>query len=539
MYKANFTIGIIAFIVSVSSLFAINNMPVIAQFNGEHHRSGYGTSMTTLDFNHDGYDDLIIVSGSYGYITGQSPSRGKVYIYYGGPGFSSTSAPNITMEGDYYGTGGRILFKVLNMGDLNNDGFEDLCLIDSHPFGVEDARFRIYYGGTADLLNPNHIFLYPSEIILQVFNKLGDYNGDHYDDIGIACFQQGMQHFNILWGNTFNETPILVTAEASYSYLASIIGIGDVNNDGYDDFSLGYTNPDPVIGYHLIKLYYGNAAGDVSDPDTLIQTQSAITKISKPLGDMNADGYDDFMGYVSDAGMHAWLGCSTINYASPDFYLYPLWLGGEFSQSLEYGDFNNDGFDDVVGADFYDRKFSVWLGKQNVNGTSDYIVSRLMYDHFGYGLTSGDFNADGFCDFAISAPFEDSPLPEGDFYGFVWVYGGNAQLADTTVANEDPNIPEPMLVLNLRIYPNPANTDKGDINITFNQSVLRNAEPIRVQIFNIRGQLVYEDTVLTARSESNHNINISKLPSGIYICKATRGRLSSNKRFTIINGSTR
>ena len=48
---------------------------------------------------------------------------------------------------------------------------------------------------------------------------------------------------------------------------------------------------------------------------------------------MNGDGYDDFMGYITDEGMHAWLGGTNINYAVPDFDMSPPWYGGHFQRS--------------------------------------------------------------------------------------------------------------------------------------------------------------------------------------------------------------
>ncbi len=42
-------------------------MPIVAAFQGEHHNSKYGYSMVSLDFNHDGHDDLAVCSFAYGY----------------------------------------------------------------------------------------------------------------------------------------------------------------------------------------------------------------------------------------------------------------------------------------------------------------------------------------------------------------------------------------------------------------------------------------------------------------------------------------
>jgi len=59
-----------------SPLFAINDMSVIAEFQGEHHRSGYGFTIESLDFNHD---DV-----GLHYVLRQVPSTMMFTIMWGG-----------------------------------------------------------------------------------------------------------------------------------------------------------------------------------------------------------------------------------------------------------------------------------------------------------------------------------------------------------------------------------------------------------------------------------------------------------------------
>ena len=41
-------------------LMALNDMPVIAELQGEHNMSSYGFDIVSIDFNHDSYDDLVV-----------------------------------------------------------------------------------------------------------------------------------------------------------------------------------------------------------------------------------------------------------------------------------------------------------------------------------------------------------------------------------------------------------------------------------------------------------------------------------------------
>ena len=157
----------------------------------------------SLDFNHDGFDDLVVYSASYGYQYQQSPSRGKVYIYFGGPGFSSASEPDISLEGDYPEGELRLISSIRNPGDVNGDGFDDLIIGDRNPDVPGSVRYMFYFGGTSDLTNPDRIeYPQPGESFATL-HELGDVDGDGFGDVGI-CYQINYYtYFDIMWGGIF------------------------------------------------------------------------------------------------------------------------------------------------------------------------------------------------------------------------------------------------------------------------------------------------------------------------------------------------
>jgi hypothetical protein len=520
-------------LIGMSSIaYAQNSMSVIADFYGEHHSSNYGKSMASLDFNHDGCVDLVISSPGYGYIYPgtTSPSRGKIYIYNGGAGLNSYTSASLTLEGTYDGSSGTKIWAIYPVGDVSGDGFEDLCIY------VEDVgeseKLLFFYGGTTDLNNPNYVIDISDIYFYQLF-ALGDFNGDGFEDIGMRYEPIGQLNLklSIVWGGSFIEY-IVSEGEGDAGYTASINGIGDINNDGYADFTTGFTNPDPYTGFHLIRLYYGNDQGNTSNPDVFIQTQYAITKVSKPLGDMNGDGYDDFMGYVSTNGMHVWLGGQNINYTVPSFNFSPAWYGGAQTKSLEYGDFNGDGYSDVVGANYSQSRAAIWLGKQHVNGTSDLTVSQNR-EYFGYSVATGDFNTDGYDDIAIAASHQYDPMPSGTFYGFVWVYGGNAQMADTTVANDDPTAPGLANLMQVIISPNPVSAATGMINVRIIGSEHSYPQQDKIEVFNIKGQSIFTKQILQTSKTTTHSIDLPQLPNGVYLCRVSLGKSALVSRFII------
>ena len=540
MIKLRCATILIQLLLSITLLDAINDMPIVAFFQGEHHQSSFGRSMVSLDYNHDGYDDLAICSPGYGYIYPGTtyPGHGKFYVYFGSNGFNSNTYPALTHEGTYDSTRvGRQIGGVFKVGDISGDGFEDLCMyVEDHISWNESyKKLLFFYGGTTNLDNPDYVLnLYGSVYTFFRILPLGDVNGDGFGDMGFYYLHSPsyLNRLSIIWGGSFQEH-VVSNGEASYSYSCSIHGIGDINNDGYDDFTTGFATPSSDPTHNLIRLYYGNAAGNTDNPITLIYCQYGVSRGSKPLGDMNGDGYDDFMGYITDEGMHAWRGGTNINYAVPDFDMDPPWYGGEFQRSLEHGDFNNDGYEDAVGASF-GSGFAVWLGKQHVNGTPDYIQYNPGYENYGYSLVTGDFNADGYDDIAIAASHEYDPWPSGNFNGYVWVFGGNAQLEDTTVANDDPATPGLSGDLSFVISPNPITGAGQTLNIALKGSTLTWGDQVIVEVFNIKGQSVLKEVYQNQIGAKTLQVAASSLSNGIYICRVTCGKHNAIGKFNVI-----
>jgi len=514
-----------------------NHLDIITSMQGDHNDSYFGNTMATLDFNHDGYDDLIVCSPEWKSVYPDPVNwpKGRVDIYFGGPGFDNI--PDITMEGQY-----DFQYKsVVNIGDISGDGFDDLYIGGDEPAGNPGTYYlRIYTGGDTAPTEPNIIIPYTleSESSLYSVVRLGDFNRDGYDDIGFSTDTMYLAlNFNIIFGGDFITQYIATSVNYSESYTIGFNGIGDINGDGYDDFTIGYTNEDPNTGYHLITIYYGNEECLLTNAQILIQTQSAITKISLPLGDINGDGIDDFMGYDSSAGLNVWLG-SPITSTIPNLYFNPAWEGSEFGLSLKHGDLNNDGFEDVAGANFYINQFRIWMGRTHPNGDSDLLITAPYIpenplDYFGYGMTMGDYNGDDCCDIAVSAPFTDDPMAN-DYRGYVYIYAGNTELADTTTGINDPTTPSVSSHLNLSIYPNPVSINDGFVMIKVNDSNYDDKTPIDINLYNIRGQCVQKKHFDEITEINTYTMDISKMASGIYLCQVKQNNKMETKKISII-----
>lgn len=515
-----------------TTLSAMNDMPLMAELQGEHNGSGFGGSMLSLDFNHDGYDDLVVLSPFYGYdYILQTRSRGKVYIYYGGPGFSSESQSAMTLEGDYLEGILRKVTSIKNVGDINGDGFHDLMItITDVIYNVSDSpRFMYYYGGTNDLLTPDLIYApFPNEAINNL-DRLGDVDGDGFDDLGITYTLNHMVHFDIQWGGDFSRQ--LIHSESSIApYANTITGIGDINGDAYDDFTVGYAIGSNDISNYTITIYQGNPDREFVSTWVLAYTTHQITCISKPLGDLNDDGYADFLGYVDYEGIKLWMGTPSIYPSVPDVILHPAYFGSLFVEGIEAGDINGDGFNDIAGASYQNRRFAVWLGSDNMDGHADWQKGST-HDNFGYDLAMGDFDGDGYCDIAVSAPMENGGIwPYHNYRGYVFIYAGNPGM----VANEDLHTPQLVDQIQLKLSPNPVRSG-NTINIEIRKSADVKGKTAELQVFNIRGQLVYQEEYKAISADNaTWSLNLNKLTNGVYLCRVKIGRLQTTKRFTII-----
>jgi|LSQX01.2.fsa_nt_gb hypothetical protein len=530
MVPSKIVLAFILIITPICVIYALNDMPLLAQLQGEHNMSYFGYSIISLDFNHDGYDDLVVYSMAYGYQYQQSPSRGKVYIYYGGPGFSSASEPAITLEGDYPEGEQRIIGSIVSPGDINGDGFDDLIIVDRNPDVPGSVRFRFYFGGTSDLSSPDKIeYPLPGEEIYSMY-ALGDVDGDGFGDVGICYHIDRYTYFDIMWGGSFTRQNILSLDFRTGSPDGSIIGIGDINGDGYDDFSIGYLGEEQgVIRYSTIRIYYGNSSRVFDDYTLLVDTPVSITRKCIALGDLNNDGFDDFLGYCDSRGMNVWLGSDAGITPEPNVSLNPKYFGNASMRGVKHGDFNGDGFSDVIAATYQGRRFAVWLGSENMDGIADWQKVNTL-ENYGFDVTVGDFNGDGCDDIAISAPFEEGAWVYHDFRGYVFVYAGNPEL----VSNHDLIAPPVKDQLILSLSPNPLRTN-DEITISLTGLEKSIGKPITIEIFSIKGQAIHQVEVGGISShELVRSINLSNYPTGLYLCRVKIGERATTKKFTII-----
>jgi MYXO-CTERM domain-containing protein len=162
-------------------------------------------------------------------------------------------------------------------------------------------------------------------------------------------------------------------------------------------------------------------------------------------GDINGDGYDDFVvgapGYSSNTGVaYVFYGSAAGPAATADVTLSSPSTGAYFGAAVDIaGDVNDDGYDDVIVGAPYESTAAALAGRAYVyHGTSAGLSttvgstltgSATAAGYFGNAVSSsGDVNGDGFADVIVGEYGYSSSK------GRAWVYAGSSAGASSTTS---------------------------------------------------------------------------------------------------------
>lgn len=311
-------------------------------FEGTDSSEGVGTLVTSAgDFNADGFDDIIVTASPP---DADDLEKGDAYIIFG----TTDGFPERLTPAELDGTNG-VRFKIpgldegygaSSVGDVNNDGIDDI-IFSGGRVGSE-GNVDILFGSAEPF--PASIDL-GDQVIANGFSiqgiatsnyfgssvsGAGDFNGDGIDDFVVGSSLAG-EETNFPTGGTAN----LMAGDVSV-----IFGSTDPFPDSFDIDALDGSNGFRVKG--LGRFF--NLGKSVSD-----------------IGDFNGDGFDDvavsasgglasapltYILFGSSAGFPALTDVESLDSSMA------LRIDGKSQwrqqQVSSAGDFNNDGFDDLL-----------------------------------------------------------------------------------------------------------------------------------------------------------------------------------------------
>jgi len=404
--------------------------------------SGYGYSVSSGDFNGDGYDDLVV--GAPSYDTANS-NAGKVYVYYGSAtGFSST--PDWTSVGDdqadaYYGYS-------VSSGDFNGDGYDDLVVgAETYDTANADAgKVYVYHGSSSGLSSTPAWTSSGDDQAASVYGcsvSSGDFNGDGYDDLVVGAeTYDGVGKVYVYHGSSsgLSSTPAWTSVgdnQLGAEYGHAVFS-GDFNGDGYDDLVVGAESYDDEINFKFdigkVYVYHGSSSGLSGTPAwTSVgdNRDGAEYGYSVSSGDFNGDNYDDLVvgadEYKDIGKVYVYHGSSSGLSGTPAWTsVGDNQLGAMYGCSVFSGDVNNDDYSDlIVGAFGYDTANNdagkAYLYHGSSSGLSTTTAWTSVGDDqarafYGHAVCSGDFNGDSYFGIAVGAPGYNSNT------GKVYVY---------------------------------------------------------------------------------------------------------------------
>ncbi|MFC1951213.1 zf-HC2 domain-containing protein [Chloroflexota bacterium] len=421
----------------------INLADADASFLGENANSGSGRISSAGDVNGDGYDDFLIGAPnlSSGYY-----DAGRTYLVLGkATGWAmdvSMANADASFISEYSGDSSGS--AVAAAGDVNGDGYDDFLIgADGNDEGGDGAGQVYLILGKAtswamdtSLANADASFI--GEHIgdgAGYVAAAGDVNNDGYNDflIGAPGNDESGEHngqtYLILGKATgWAIDTSLVDANASFigeqtegdiGAVGDLSGIdisaaGDVNNDGYDDFLIAARwNSESEVNAGQAYLILGKAVGWAMDTSLANADASFIGEgrtdyagwgLSE-AGDVNNDGYDDFL--VGAPGANS---------------------------DLLAGFFNSSEFWETGKTYLILGKATGWTMDTSL-ADADASFNGEGRDHWaGSALAAaGDTNNDGYDDFLIGAP------EAGEYAGHTYLMLGKATgwALDTNLANAD------------------------------------------------------------------------------------------------------
>eukprot|EP01102_Stenamoeba_stenopodia_P003728 TRINITY_DN13884_c0_g1_i1.p1 TRINITY_DN13884_c0_g1~~TRINITY_DN13884_c0_g1_i1.p1 ORF type:complete len:527 (+),score=81.47 TRINITY_DN13884_c0_g1_i1:31-1611(+) len=389
----------------------------------------------------------------------QKSSDDGLYVVLGSTNLTNQASISISNTSMLYFTFGTNAARFAwGVSDLDKDGYDDFIIASS------DLNCYLVYGKAnfpaetdlTTLTNPaiSVITLYPYAV------ATADLNKDGHRDIAFADTNTGT--VIVVFGgssrlpSTLNITALPAGQKMTISGLPvyrtiRLNNVGDVNNDGYDDLIIGcasFTYNSYANGGGAV-IYSGSA---VTDLDLSNLSSRGITlycsdnstlagKYGQRVKDFNGDGYQDFvvLSYYNtgsnNSGFVIFGNNSLPNVL--DVCNLPAGAGMTIIAEADYffdnfntesGDFNQDGFTDIIAGVPRPNKVYILFGSANppsvfhIATDNPFVIDGANYlsgtdNYFGYSVLAADFNGDGNLDAGIRSRFVsfvffgDAPSP--------------------------------------------------------------------------------------------------------------------------------
>lgn len=384
--------------------------------------TSFGFSVAAGDLNNDGKDDLAV--GSFG----SNGGNGAIYVFYQTDDYAASyTGADLSIAGE----AGSALGSDLRIADMDGDGDKDLiATANAYDSGTGgNGRVYIFYNDGSYPANASGAEVKITgdpNTFLGDYLAIGDLDGDRINDLAVSAklynAEQGRAYiFYAAGGFPADVTGAdhVLTGENGGDRFGQRIAIDDLDQDGDRDIVISSSGYELSQGRAYIFYNDGNYPATANLAEVIIDGAAGSSfGFSLTTGDLNQDGEADLV-----VGSHTYNGQQGRVHIFYNDGGYPLTaatadvnIDGEvdsgMGSKLVLGDFNDDGFNDLVAGgitysgDFQGRVYTFYGGKafpSSAQSADNIITGEAAFNGFGEFMTKGDLNADGHLDLVVGA----------------------------------------------------------------------------------------------------------------------------------------
>ncbi len=312
--------------------------------------------------------------------------------------------------------------KDMVVGDIDNDGDEDIIVVRKRPFSVDGPRVNLL------LMNEGGVLVDRTSEFAPEFISLPDNARD------VLLFEVNNDGWlDMIIANTFGSLPRLYvnlgedsrgnwlgfedqgangdwySPQFDINPQACGVATGDVNGDGFDDLYF----PDYNNGLEA-RLLINNQDNTFSD-----QTETRMSAAARNqafgtngfMADMNNDGFIDIVS--NDSVAFGGIGVEiAYNDGDGNFFQTQVLSQTVASYMAMHADFNNDGRNDIYVVDDF-QDYVLFNNSTNANGTINttrvFHSQSSLTQNFNGNIEPSDMDNDGFIDMVVSDVDVDIP----------------------------------------------------------------------------------------------------------------------------------